>query len=86
MANSASELEAMRRLLRQAGYKAGRPFTKARQFRLPLYGRAQVARFLPMVAEVGGGPPDKSLKRTRGRGARRGFGGSGSLASGGGAV
>jgi hypothetical protein len=64
MARSASELEAMRRLLRQAGFKPGRPFAKGRQLCQPIYGRQQVARFLQLVAEVDGVAPNKSRKRT----------------------
>lgn len=51
VANSLAELAEIRQLLRAAGFKPGRPFRKARQYRQPLYGRAQVARFLALVEE-----------------------------------
>lgn len=53
VAESVAELRAIRRLLRAAGFKTGRPFTKANQWRQPVYGRAEVARFLALVGEGG---------------------------------
>ncbi|MBI4536418.1 MAG: hypothetical protein HY712_00500 [candidate division NC10 bacterium] len=50
VAASESELQVIQRLLRQAGFKPGRPFAKGRQFRQPVYGRDAVARFLALVA------------------------------------
>lgn len=50
-ASSAEELRLVRRLLRQAGFTPGRPFVKGRQYRQPLYGRQEVARFLDLIAE-----------------------------------
>lgn len=49
VASSREELATIRRLLKAAGFKAGRPFRKARQYRQPVYGRDQVARFLALV-------------------------------------
>jgi hypothetical protein len=49
VAESAAELAEIRRLLKQAGFKRARPFTKSRQWRQPLYGKAEVARFLSLV-------------------------------------
>jgi len=49
VANSLPELQVIRRLLRQAGFKPGRPFAHANQWRQPLYGRDNVARFLALV-------------------------------------
>lgn len=49
VADSRKELTELRRLLRAAGFKYGRPFRHARQFRLPVYGRKQVSRFLELV-------------------------------------
>ncbi len=49
VANSLAELAEIRRLLRAAGFVPGRPFSKSRQYRQPVYGRGQVARFLAMV-------------------------------------
>ena len=46
-----TELERIRRLLRQAGFKPGRAFIKGRQFRQPVYGRESLERFLQMVGE-----------------------------------
>jgi len=51
VANSPAELEIIQRLLLAAGFKLGNPFQKGQQFRQPIYGRAEVARFLSMVGE-----------------------------------
>lgn len=49
MANSPEEVLVLQRLLRQAGFKPGRPFAKGRQHCQPVYGQEQVRRFLDMV-------------------------------------
>lgn len=49
VANSEAELAVIRRLLRTAGFRPGRPFAKARQFRQPLYGRQAVERFFALM-------------------------------------
>ncbi len=49
VADSLAELAEIRRLLRAAGFKPGRPFRKAKQYRQPLYGRSEVVRFLALV-------------------------------------
>ena len=49
VANSRAELRAIRGLLRRAGFKAGRPFAKGNQWRQPVYGRKEVARFLALI-------------------------------------
>jgi hypothetical protein len=49
VAGSQEELAVLRDLLARAGFTPGRPFRKGRQYRLPVYGRDQVARFLRMV-------------------------------------
>jgi hypothetical protein len=49
VAQSARELAQIRRLLKQAGFRQARPFTKGRQWRQPIYGVAEVARFLSLV-------------------------------------
>jgi hypothetical protein len=49
VAESYDELRAIRGLLRQAGFKVARPFRKARQWRQPVYGIDEVARFLKLV-------------------------------------
>lgn len=51
VAQSQSELAEIRRLLKRAGFKLARPFAKARQWRQPVYGVAEVARFLSLVRE-----------------------------------
>lgn len=51
VASSRSELREIRALLRRAGFRAGRPFAKANQFRLPVYGRDEVKRFLELIGE-----------------------------------
>lgn len=52
IADSKRELALIRRLLRQAGFKAGRPFPKGNKYRQPIYGKQAVARFLQMVDET----------------------------------
>jgi hypothetical protein len=49
VAHSAAELREIRRLLRAAGFTVGRSFVKGRQFRQPIYGRDDVARFLDLI-------------------------------------
>jgi hypothetical protein len=49
VAESKTELAEIRRLLKQAGFKRARPFSKARQWRQPIYGVAEVRRFLVLV-------------------------------------
>ncbi len=58
VAESLAELREIRRLLRAAGFKPGRPFAKARQWRQPLYGRLEVGRFLKLAGR-------KSRRRTK---------------------
>jgi len=50
-ASSAEELRLVRRLLRQAGFRPGRAFVKGQQYRQPVYGRQEVARFLDLISE-----------------------------------
>ncbi len=50
-AESRGELRLIRDLLRRAGFKAGRPFVKGLQFRQPVYGAAQLKRFLALIGE-----------------------------------
>ncbi|MBI2826151.1 MAG: hypothetical protein HYX69_15840 [Planctomycetia bacterium] len=52
-ASSLKELSVIRRLLIEAGFKPGRPFRKARQFRQPVYGKQAVEEFLRLVGEDG---------------------------------
>jgi hypothetical protein len=49
VAQSATELREIRRLLREAGFAPGRSFVKGRQYRQPIYGRDEVARFLDLI-------------------------------------
>jgi hypothetical protein len=51
VAESYAELRTIRRLLREADFKPGRPFRKDNQYRQPVYGRREVARFLALVGE-----------------------------------
>jgi hypothetical protein len=53
MAKTKRELSVIRRLLRQAGFKPGRPFTKGALFRQPVYGRQEVARFFQLIGASG---------------------------------
>jgi len=55
VARSEDELELMRDLLDQAGFKAGRPFRKGNQYCQPLYGKQAVDRFLEMVVSASEG-------------------------------
>jgi len=60
VANDIEEQERILRLLKRAGFKAGRPFRKGPQRAqscVPLYGREQVARFLKMVEKTENCPP-----------------------------
>ena len=55
VANGEEERVRIQRLLKRAGFKAGRPFRKSAertQICLPIYGREQVAGFLKMVDET----------------------------------
>jgi hypothetical protein len=58
VAESVAELREIRRLLKDAGFKRARPFAKGRQWRQPVYGVAEVARFLALV-----GKPKRRRKR-----------------------
>jgi hypothetical protein len=49
VAESKRELLDIRRMLRQAGFKPGRPFRKGQQIRQPVYGIAEVQRFLELI-------------------------------------
>lgn len=49
VADSKPELAEIRRLLKAAGFKLARPFSKGRQYRQPLYGAEQVIRFLRLI-------------------------------------
>ncbi len=51
VAANRAELAEIRRLLKEAGFKIGRPFAKANQFRQPIYGRDQVARFISLMGK-----------------------------------
>ena len=63
VAVSKAELQAMRRVLRAAGFEPGKPFTKAGQWRQPVYGRAEVARFLTLIGEPVPAPPTTPMRR-----------------------
>lgn len=43
------ELARVRRLLKSSGFECGKPFSKARQMAIPIYGRDQVAQFLEFI-------------------------------------
>lgn len=60
VAESTAELKEIRRLLKEAGFKRARPFAKDRQWRQPVYGVAEVARFLGLV----GKPKRRPTKRS----------------------
>jgi len=50
-AESAEELNAIRRWLRALGFKPGRPLRKGRQMRQPVYGREDVQQLLNLLGE-----------------------------------
>jgi len=55
VANRNAERVRIQRLLKRAGFKAGRAFRKSaerKQICIPIYGREQVARFVKMVEET----------------------------------
>jgi len=55
VANGHAERVRIQRLLKRAGFKAGRPFRKSAertQICIPIYGREQVAGFLSMAEET----------------------------------
>jgi hypothetical protein len=54
VAESPAELRVISRLLRAAGFVPGRAFAKSRQWRQPVYGREQVARFLDLIGREPG--------------------------------
>ena len=49
MAETEDELKLIRHLLIQAGFKVAEPFVKANQWRQPIYGVGEVARFLSLI-------------------------------------
>jgi hypothetical protein len=56
--NTREELAQARRLLAQAGLRAGRPFAKHRRIVQPIYGREALERFLEVRKKArGGGKP-----------------------------
>ena len=57
-ASSKGELEELRDLLRQAGFKPGRPFAKGRLFRQPIYGQPAIDRFFDLIS-----PPRRGLTK-----------------------
>ncbi len=73
VANSLKEVATLRRLLKMAGFRPGQPFAHSRQYRLPLYGRQEVARFLALVARPSSGeskrkaPPRRRVSGKRPR-------------------
>ncbi|HEY3245984.1 MAG TPA: hypothetical protein VGM03_21790 [Phycisphaerae bacterium] len=52
VADSMRELRIIRRLLRQAGFRPGQPFAHGKQWRQPLYGRAEALRLLELVGAL----------------------------------
>jgi hypothetical protein len=56
VANDDAELARILLLLKDSGFKSGRPYRNRKtggQYRVPIYGREQVARFLRIVEEWG---------------------------------
>lgn len=70
VAGSMAELGEMTVALRAAGFAAGKPFAKADQWRLPVYGRSEVVRFLTLIGEpvpIPSPPPTPMRRRGPGR-------------------
>lgn len=65
VADSRKELAEIRRLLRAAGFRRRSPFAKGRQWRQPVYGVAEVARFLAMIGEADAGRTPSSARSAR---------------------
>jgi hypothetical protein len=65
VAQSDDELAEIRRLLEKAGFKLARPFATARQWRQPVYGVAEVARFLSLVGKSKRKPKRKRKPRSQ---------------------
>jgi hypothetical protein len=59
-AQDEQELQYIHELLVQAGFRPGHPFVKGQQYRLPIYGREEVGRFLRLVAARGTAEPDSA--------------------------
>ncbi len=53
-ASSKDELEELRDLLREAGFKPGRPFVKGRLYRQPIYGQPAIDRFFDLISHLNG--------------------------------
>lgn len=62
-AQDEAELHHLQDLLKRAGFRPGRPFVKGRLYRLPIYGRESVCRFLQLVE--GGAKKGKPLNNRR---------------------
>lgn len=57
IANSKEELETIRQLLQQAGFKPGKPYKKRLQFVQPVYGKSAVDWFTSQGGGDTGGVP-----------------------------
>jgi len=62
-AQDEQELHDIQDLLVRAGFRPGRPFVKGQQYRLPIYGREEVGRFLRLVAARGIAQPTGCRQR-----------------------
>ena len=62
-ARDETELRRIQVLLAQAGFRPGRAFVKGQQYRLPIYGREAVRRFLKLIR---GGRNTKPTATARG--------------------
>jgi RIO-like serine/threonine protein kinase len=50
-ANSKTELQTIRKLLKEVGFEVGKPYAQSNQFRQPIYGHDAVTRFLKLVGK-----------------------------------
>jgi hypothetical protein len=53
VARTKAELNTIRKLLRETGLKAGKPFAKAQQIVQPIYGKAAMDQFSAWIEEFG---------------------------------
>jgi hypothetical protein len=63
-ADSRKELAEIRRLLKRAGFQLARPFRKSLQYRQPVYGRPEVARFLELISRTSVAAPSARRRPT----------------------
>ncbi|MDO8987455.1 MAG: hypothetical protein Q7V14_04445 [Coriobacteriia bacterium] len=61
---SEDELSHLRKLLVAAGFKPGSPYSQGSRYRQPLYGRAQVGKFLQAIGDSKGQASNPCVNQT----------------------